>query len=65
MKMNKNIPPQLDKNSPHFDNTTEDYIIDDDIKNNVLTIICSPFNLTSTNNTSGNIYGNIHLTTLR
>ena len=64
MKKDRNLPPQFDKNSPHYDNTTDttdDYIIDEENKNNQLARVCGPFNFNYTNYTSGNIYGNVSL----
>ncbi len=59
MKTNQQIPPHLDKNSPYFDNTSQDYIIDENGTDDQLTKIMCPFNFNTTYNTSGNIYGNL------
>ena len=59
MKINQQLPPHLDKNSPHFDSTSQDYIIDENGTDNKLTKVMCPFNFNTTYNSSGNIYGNL------
>ncbi len=66
----KNVPetiqtiPKFIKTGKDYDNTIDDYIIDSNSTNNELQKVNGPFNFiyNTTNNTNGNIYGNLSVT---
>ena len=61
MKIKNHQPPINKKIDYQYDNTADDYILDSDTGNNELQKILGPFNFNynTTNNASGNIYGNM------